>query len=179
MCFTEGQDLGKTRNRTDSNMQNLPARICVQHARREGLQLLVHSEGNFGAANHFQHWTRSNLETIWRTPCKTKHSPNQGLKFEWGATSYNPVAVVECLHKHAQHASAREIAPPLNPPPQDNWDCFWGHIKTKMALNIPRPYNPVWEQDYTETADIAWVQNSAVACRAFVHNAQFEWTKKP
>ena len=37
----------------------------------------------------------------------------------------------------------------------------------KMALNVPRPYNPVWEQDYTEAAHSLGVRNSS--SRAIVH----------
>ena len=44
-----------------------------------------------------------------------------------------------------------------------------------MALNVPRPYNPVWEQDYTEAKrDIAWVQDTERAKTLIVRNAQFE-----
>ena len=37
----------------------------------------------------------------------------------------------------------------------------------KMALNVPRPYNPVWEQDYTKAAHSLGTRHSssrAIVC---------------
>ena len=42
----------------------------------------------------------------------------------------------------------------------------------KMTLNVPRPYNPVWEQNYTEAAHSLGTRHSS--SRAIVHNAQFQ-----
>ena len=74
----------------------------------------------------------------------------QSLKFECGAT--NPVAVEECLHKHVP---AKGI---------------WGHAP-KMTLNVPRLYNPVWEQDHTEAAHSLGMIVRHSSSRAIVHNA--------
>ena len=42
----------------------------------------------------------------------------------------------------------------------------------KIALNIPKSYNPAWEQDYTEVAHSLGTRHSS--SRATVHNTQFE-----
>ena len=73
------------------------------------------------------------------------------------------------MHKHTP---AMEAFPPLRKRidalgllPHEASSAISG---PKMALDVSRPYNPVWEQDYTKAAHSMSMRHSS--CRAIMHS---------